>query len=63
MIVIKFIFQFGFFPTEPAIDEPTHPNTIIGLNKTHYYVVWDVALLMVLFFHRYILKVTVERFV
>ncbi|KAM9458128.1 LOW QUALITY PROTEIN: piezo-type mechanosensitive ion channel component 2 [Salvelinus alpinus] len=59
-IVIKYFFQFGFFPfnQNPKVDvnKPYHPPNIIGVEKKDGYVVYDLIQLLALFFHRSILK-------
>ncbi|KAL6104091.1 piezo2 [Pungitius sinensis] len=58
-IVIKYFFQFGFFPfNQNVIDrnKPTHPPNIIGVEKKDGYVHYDLVQLLALFFHRSILK-------
>lgn len=60
VIIVKCICQFGiFFNTDEKIpdNDPFEPRRIIGVEKKDFYAAWDVALLMVLFFHRYVLKV------
>lgn len=59
-IVIKYFFQFGFFPfNQNKIDKnkPYHPPNIIGVEKKDGYVHNDLVQLLALFFHRSILKV------
>nr|XP_033789985.1 piezo-type mechanosensitive ion channel component 2 isoform X2 [Geotrypetes seraphini] len=59
-IVIKYFFQFGFFPwnknVETYKDKPYHPPNIIGVEKKEGYVHYDLVQLLALFFHRSILK-------
>ncbi|KYO35306.1 hypothetical protein Y1Q_0007900 [Alligator mississippiensis] len=59
-IVIKYFFQFGFFPwnkhVEYTKDKPYHPPNIIGIEKKEGYVHYDLVQLLALFFHRSILK-------
>ncbi|XP_070830644.1 piezo-type mechanosensitive ion channel component 2 [Chaetodon trifascialis] len=58
-IVIKYFFQFGFFPfNNNKIDKnkPYHPPNIIGVEKKDGYVHYDLIQLLALFFHRSILK-------
>uniref|UniRef100_A0A674D6Z2 Piezo-type mechanosensitive ion channel component 2-like n=1 Tax=Salmo trutta TaxID=8032 RepID=A0A674D6Z2_SALTR len=60
-IVIKYFFQFGFFPFNQNIEldksKPFHPPNIIGVEKREGYVHYDLVQLLALFFHRSILKV------
>nr|XP_055094776.1 piezo-type mechanosensitive ion channel component 2 isoform X2 [Symphalangus syndactylus] len=59
-IVVKYFFQFGFFPwnknAEVNKDKPYHPPNIIGVEKKEGYVLYDLIQLLALFFHRSILK-------
>uniref|UniRef100_A0A2K6AG04 Piezo type mechanosensitive ion channel component 2 n=1 Tax=Mandrillus leucophaeus TaxID=9568 RepID=A0A2K6AG04_MANLE len=59
-IVVKYFFQFGFFPwnknAEVNKDKPFHPPNIIGVEKKEGYVLYDLIQLLALFFHRSILK-------
>nr|XP_034980821.1 piezo-type mechanosensitive ion channel component 2 isoform X3 [Zootoca vivipara] len=59
-IVIKYFFQFGFFPWNKQLelnkDKPYHPPNIIGVEKKEGYVHYDLVQLLALFFHRSILK-------
>ncbi|KAM4028513.1 piezo-type mechanosensitive ion channel component 2 isoform 7-T7 [Anomaloglossus baeobatrachus] len=59
-IVIKYFFQFGFFPWHkiPAVlqDKPYFAPNIIGVEKKEGYVHYDLVQLLALFFHRSILK-------
>ncbi|XP_069469470.1 piezo-type mechanosensitive ion channel component 2 isoform X2 [Ambystoma mexicanum] len=59
-IVIKYFFQFGFFPWNKNLDfmkdKPYHPPNIIGVEKKEGYVHYDLVQLLALFFHRSILK-------
>lgn len=60
-IVIKYFFQFGFFPFNKNVEvdkvKPFHPPNIIGVEKKEGYVHYDLFQLLALFFHRSILKV------
>uniref|UniRef100_A0A8C5B6R5 Piezo-type mechanosensitive ion channel component n=1 Tax=Gadus morhua TaxID=8049 RepID=A0A8C5B6R5_GADMO len=60
-IVIKYFFQFGFFPFNQKIEvdrsKPFHPPNILGVEKKDGYVLYDLLQLLALFFHRSILKV------
>uniref|UniRef100_A0A8B9LFJ5 Piezo-type mechanosensitive ion channel component 2a, tandem duplicate 2 n=1 Tax=Astyanax mexicanus TaxID=7994 RepID=A0A8B9LFJ5_ASTMX len=55
-IVIKYFFQFGFFPFNQNIEldksKPFHPPNIIGVEKKEGYVHYDLVQLLALFFHR-----------
>ncbi|XP_012413667.1 piezo-type mechanosensitive ion channel component 2 [Trichechus manatus latirostris] len=59
-IVVKYFFQFGFFPWNKNLelykDKPYHPPNIIGVEKKEGYVLYDLIQLLALFFHRSILK-------
>lgn len=59
-IVIKYFFQFGFFPWNTNlivnIDKPDFVPNIIGIEKKEGYVHYDLIQLLALFFHRSILK-------
>ncbi|XP_072008355.1 piezo-type mechanosensitive ion channel component 2 isoform X6 [Engystomops pustulosus] len=59
-IVIKYFFQFGFFPWNVNLelnkDKPFHVPNIIGVEKKEGYVHYDLVQLLALFFHRSILK-------
>ncbi|XP_013907037.1 PREDICTED: piezo-type mechanosensitive ion channel component 2, partial [Thamnophis sirtalis] len=59
-IVIKYFFQFGFFPWNKHLelkkDRPYFAPNIIGIEKKEGYVHYDLVQLLALFFHRSILK-------
>ncbi|XP_065150860.2 piezo-type mechanosensitive ion channel component 2 [Paramisgurnus dabryanus] len=59
-IVVKYFFQFGFFPFNQNVEldktKPFHPPNIIGVEKKEGYVHYDLVQLLALFFHRSILK-------
>ncbi|KAL1773612.1 piezo-type mechanosensitive ion channel component 2 isoform X2 [Sigmodon hispidus] len=59
-IVVKYFFQFGFFPWNKDLelnkDKPYFPPNIIGVEKKEGYVLYDLIQLLALFFHRSILK-------
>uniref|UniRef100_A0A8C5SZZ6 Piezo type mechanosensitive ion channel component 2 n=1 Tax=Laticauda laticaudata TaxID=8630 RepID=A0A8C5SZZ6_LATLA len=59
-IVIKYFFQFGFFPWNKQLelkkDRPYFAPNIIGIEKKEGYVHYDLVQLLALFFHRSILK-------
>ncbi|XP_042616897.1 piezo-type mechanosensitive ion channel component 1-like isoform X3 [Cyprinus carpio] len=62
MVVVKYLFQFGFFPwnTENELklneDKPFFPPRILGLEKTDNYIRYDLLQLLALFFHRSLLQ-------
>uniref|UniRef100_H3AQB6 Piezo type mechanosensitive ion channel component 1 (Er blood group) n=1 Tax=Latimeria chalumnae TaxID=7897 RepID=H3AQB6_LATCH len=62
MVVIKYLFQFGFFPwnsyyiTSMNKDKPFFAPRILGLEKTENYIKYDLIQLMMLFFHRSLLR-------
>uniref|UniRef100_G1QIK9 Piezo type mechanosensitive ion channel component 1 (Er blood group) n=1 Tax=Nomascus leucogenys TaxID=61853 RepID=G1QIK9_NOMLE len=57
-VVVKYLFQFGFFPWNSHVvlrryeNKPYFPPRILGLEKTDGYIKYDLAQLMALFFHR-----------
>ncbi|KAM7384994.1 hypothetical protein PAMP_001097 [Pampus punctatissimus] len=62
MVVVKYLFQFGFFPWNSVYemtlneDKPFFPPRILGLEKTDNYIRYDLLQLLALFFHRSLLK-------
>ncbi|XP_074142306.1 piezo-type mechanosensitive ion channel component 1 isoform X2 [Sminthopsis crassicaudata] len=58
MVVIKYLFQFGFFPWNSSSvlrryeNKPYFAPRILGLEKTDSYIKYDLVQLLVLFFHR-----------
>ncbi|XP_064016182.1 piezo-type mechanosensitive ion channel component 1 isoform X2 [Pogoniulus pusillus] len=58
MVVVKYLFQFGFFPWNGYAmlvrneGKPFFPPRILGLEKTDHYVKYDLIQLLALFFHR-----------
>ncbi|KAI2662263.1 Piezo-type mechanosensitive ion channel component 1 [Labeo rohita] len=62
MVVVKYLFQFGFFPWNSEYelklneDKPFFPPRILGLEKTDNYIRYDLLQLLVLFFHRSLLQ-------
>ncbi|XP_064579034.1 piezo-type mechanosensitive ion channel component 1 isoform X2 [Zonotrichia leucophrys gambelii] len=60
-VVVKYLFQFGFFPWNGYITllrnegKPFFPPRIIGLEKSIYYIQYDLLQLLALFFHRSLL--------
>uniref|UniRef100_A0AC34G1X9 Piezo non-specific cation channel R-Ras-binding domain-containing protein n=1 Tax=Panagrolaimus sp. ES5 TaxID=591445 RepID=A0AC34G1X9_9BILA len=61
-IIVKFIFQFGFFPWNSNAEEAANARQsfklqyVFGVQRVDYFAFWDVALLIALFFHRYMLR-------
>ncbi|GAU96230.1 hypothetical protein RvY_07704-3 [Ramazzottius varieornatus] len=61
IVIIKYIFQFPFVPdfwgpqTGNQLD-PLYAPKILGVEKQNHYASYDLALLLVVFFHRSVLK-------
>ncbi|KAI1235616.1 hypothetical protein IHE44_0002498, partial [Lamprotornis superbus] len=61
MVVVKYLFQFGFFPWNGYITvlrhegKPFFPPRILGLEKSTHYIKYDLVQLLALFFHRSLL--------
>ncbi|XP_067158465.1 piezo-type mechanosensitive ion channel component 1 [Apteryx mantelli] len=61
MVVVKYLFQFGFFPWNSYAmlvrneGKPFFPPRILGLEKTDRYIKYDLIQLLALFFHRSLL--------
>ncbi|XP_063044770.1 piezo-type mechanosensitive ion channel component 1 [Engraulis encrasicolus] len=61
MVIVKYLFQFGFFPWNSVFethlneDKPFFPPRILGLEKTDNYIRYDLLQLLALFFHRSLL--------
>ncbi|KAM6057851.1 piezo-type mechanosensitive ion channel component 1 isoform 2-T2 [Chlamydotis macqueenii] len=61
MVVVKYLFQFGFFPWNGYAmlvrneGKPFFPPRILGLEKTDRYIKYDLLQLLALFFHRSLL--------
>lgn len=60
MVVIKYLFQFDFFPwnekSKQVNTKPFWPPKILGIEKQEKYAMFDVILLMVVFFHRWVIR-------
>ncbi|XP_064877148.1 piezo-type mechanosensitive ion channel component 2-like [Oncorhynchus nerka] len=62
IVVVKYFFQFGFFPWTTSVyrginaDRPFALPNIIGVEKKYGYVLFDLIQMLALFFHRSILK-------
>nr|QHX41550.1 piezo-type mechanosensitive ion channel component 1-like isoform X4 [Octopus vulgaris] len=62
IVVLKYLFQFTFFPwndddnSKNWKNNPFWPPRILGIEKQDNYATYDLALLLVLFIHRTILK-------
>jgi hypothetical protein len=60
VVVAKYLFQFGFFPWNDntiQVNNPFFPPRILGIEQKDSYANVDIALLLILFLHRSILKV------
>ncbi|KAM6117865.1 LOW QUALITY PROTEIN: piezo-type mechanosensitive ion channel component 1 [Pterocles gutturalis] len=61
MVVVKYLFQFGFFPWNGYAmlvrneGKPFFPPRILGLEKNDRYMKYDLMQLLALFFHRSLL--------
>ncbi|KAG7252231.1 hypothetical protein CRUP_012452, partial [Coryphaenoides rupestris] len=61
MVVVKYLFQFGFFPWNSVYemmlneDKPFFTPRILGLEKTDNYIRYDLLQLLALFFHKSLL--------
>ncbi|XP_042653559.1 piezo-type mechanosensitive ion channel component 1 isoform X2 [Tyto alba] len=61
MVVVKYLFQFGFFPWNGYTmlvrneGKPFFPPRILGLEKSDRYIKYDLIQLLALFFHRSLL--------
>ncbi|XP_017313986.1 piezo-type mechanosensitive ion channel component 1 [Ictalurus punctatus] len=62
MVVVKYLFQFGFFPWNSEYELKLNENKpyflprILGLDKTDNYIRYDLLQLLALFFHRSLLQ-------
>ncbi|XP_026863143.2 piezo-type mechanosensitive ion channel component 1 isoform X2 [Electrophorus electricus] len=62
MVVVKYLFQFGFFPWNSEYEMKLNENKpfflprILGLEKTDNYIRYDLLQLLALFFHRSLLQ-------
>lgn len=57
--MIKFLFQFEILPWNQIaapLNNPFYPPRIIGVEKKTPYASSDLQLLLIIFFHRYMLK-------
>ncbi|KAI6175042.1 Piezo-type mechanosensitive ion channel component 2 [Aphelenchoides bicaudatus] len=59
IIIVQFVFQFGFWTKDAnadAEDSAFKLSHVIGVQKRENFAVWNVALLVCLFLHRYMLR-------
>ncbi|CAG2067698.1 unnamed protein product, partial [Timema podura] len=59
IVVVKCLFQFDLIPwnMRPILDnQPFFPPRIIGIERKPNYATYDLALLLIIFFHRVMLK-------
>lgn len=59
IVVVKYLFQFYFFSwneSPPPPNNPFYPPVILGIKKDDNYAVYDLIVLLVVFFHRFMLK-------
>lgn len=59
VVLLKCIAQFESLPWNLTLippNSPLHPARIIGIEKKKSYATYDLALLLILFFHRFMLK-------
>ncbi|XP_045471013.1 piezo-type mechanosensitive ion channel component isoform X4 [Harmonia axyridis] len=59
IVLIKCMFQFDIIPWNRKADvvsDPLYPPRIIGIERKSNYALWDLLLLLVVFFHRFMLK-------
>lgn len=62
IVMVKYFFQFGFFPWTTSAyrginaERPFAVPNIVGVEKKDGYVLFDLLQLLALFFHRSILK-------
>ncbi|XP_044268088.1 piezo-type mechanosensitive ion channel component-like isoform X7 [Tribolium madens] len=59
IVLIKCMFQFDIIPwnmSQAITNNPFYPPRIIGIERNANFAVWDLLLLLVVFFHRFMLK-------
>ncbi|XP_070575876.1 piezo-type mechanosensitive ion channel component 2-like isoform X5 [Ptychodera flava] len=62
VVLVKFFFQFGFWPWATLdtdieqLEDPFWWPRVIGIDRRDNYAVYDLAILLALFFHRSVLK-------
>lgn len=60
IVMVKYVFHFPFIPENwPATGnpaDPLYPPAILGVERINHYASFDLALLLVVFFHRSVLK-------
>ncbi|PSN54799.1 hypothetical protein C0J52_01988 [Blattella germanica] len=58
IVIVKWMFQFEFLPwnKNEVVKNPFFPPRIIGIEAKPNYAMYDLFLLLIVFFHRYMLK-------
>ncbi|KAK9296007.1 hypothetical protein QLX08_009854 [Tetragonisca angustula] len=58
IVIVKCIFQLEVLPwnREASPNNPLFTPRIIGVERKHNYALWDLLLLLMVFFHRFMLK-------
>ncbi|XP_026674428.1 piezo-type mechanosensitive ion channel component isoform X4 [Ceratina calcarata] len=58
IVIVKCIFQLEVLPwnRDAAPNNPLFTPRIMGVERKHNYALWDLLLLLVVFFHRFMLK-------
>ncbi|GJQ86825.1 hypothetical protein Trydic_g19900, partial [Trypoxylus dichotomus] len=59
IVLVKCLFQFEFLPWNRDMYyyvNPMNPAKIFGVERKVNYAIWDLILLLIVFFHRYLLK-------
>lgn len=65
IVLMKCMFQFDIIPwnkNQGVINSPMYPPKIIGIERNSSYAVYDLLLLLVVFFHRFVRYLLIYRF-